>query len=146
MKKLIGLAGLTGLAAVALAVGGWMVNGHGEISTPQGDAYLDIRGESRGNGNAAVGSARFVIVDEDEHQILGVDLPRGQGQFNFARHDAVLQGPGAVRNANGVRQGPVSVAVHDGGPTGTDHIRVSAGNHVWEGDLTEGNIIVAPRR
>jgi hypothetical protein len=146
MRKLATLIGLAGVAPLALAAGGWIVNGRGEFSTPQGDAYIEIRGESRGNGNAAVGGARFVIKDASDRPILSIEMPRGQGQFQFAQHNAVLQGPGTIRNANGLRHGPVSFAVHDGGPNGVDHVKVTAGERSWEGDLEEGDIVVKPRQ
>jgi hypothetical protein len=146
MKKLSGLIALAGLATVALAATGWIAQGRGEFSTEQGDAYFEIRGEQRGNGNNAVGSARMVIKDEEDRPILGVDLPQAQGQFNKPQHDVLLRGPGGVRTASGVTRGPVSVLVHDGGPNGTDHVKVTAGNRTWEGDIEEGNLIVAPRR
>jgi hypothetical protein len=146
MRKLAGIVAISGVAVLALAAGPWMARGRGEISTDRGDAYFDIRADSRGNSTNAAGGAHFVIVDANEHPILGVDLPSGQGQFNTQRHDVTLRGPGGVRDASGNRRVPVTVFVHDGGSSGTDHIRVTAGNNPWEGDLEDGNLIVAPRQ
>src|SRR5947209_17741722 len=146
MRKLAGITVISGLAVLALAAGPWMASGQGEISQDRGDAYFDVHADARSNSTNAAGAVHFVIVDENDHPILGVALPAGQGQFDTAHHNVTLHGPGGVRDATGNHPVPVTVFVHDGGPGGTDHIRVAAGNHTWEGDLEEGNLVVAPRR
>jgi hypothetical protein len=145
MKRMAGLFGILGMSAAILAAG-WSGVGRGEFATPQGDAYFDIRSDSGRAPNSAVGAAHLVVKDENGHPIIGVDLPQGAGQFDTVRHNVMIQGAGAVRDAQGVHRGPVQVQVHDGGPSGTDHVKVTAGPNIWEGDLEEGNIIVAPHR
>jgi hypothetical protein len=145
MKRIAGLFGVLGLSAMVLAAG-WNAFGHGEFETARGDAYFDIRADSGRAPGSAVGGAHLVIKDANDHPIVGVDLLRANGRFDTNQHNVMLQGPGTVRDAQGLHHGPVQVQVHDGGPNGVDHVKVTAGPVTWEGDLETGDVVVAPRQ